>query len=231
MSKHVVYSISSVLIGAALYHAIMLRGRWCPIGRVIAHVLLLLARMYSGTSVDRTQTARQDKQGEMFRQHHESTQRRPGTRQVNPLTSAWFAMNVTYVCSWLYCDYYDRVTGDEFGLLVMSMVAASTRKTKILCGLMCALSMYRHGVPTLMDMPFAMCMFLCMWLMRNPSLSTWCNVIFVAFWIAVAARDADITCNAVWAAIPQLVFLYVPIVYFNARPISLILLICAMDVA
>lgn len=224
MSKHVVYSISSVLTSAYLHNYLKISDAWCPWGRVVSSVLCAIIALLWKPTLRRTHSENAGHQNARFDEHRATVSGSFQSGRILPVRAMTVSKNVLFCATWLYCGHGKVLKTDEFTLVFVLLVLAQTRFLKLLCAVISTRLLYKQGISIFSRGLYSCSLVLCTWLMRDPYVSRYNWIVFALFWVYIASLDSSPVCTSPRGAISPLLPLYIAISRFNARPIPLLLL-------
>ena len=224
MSKHVVYSISSVLTSAYLHNYLKNSDAWCPWGRVAVNVLCALFALLWKPKLRRTHTENAGQQNARFDEHRTTVSGAFQSGRILPVRALTVSKNVLFCATWLYCGHGKVLRTDEFTLVFVLLVLAQTRFLKFVCAVASLRLLYTQGISIFSRGLYSCSLVLCTWLMRDPYVSKYNWVVFALFWVYIASLDGSAVCTSLKGAISPLLPLYLAISTFHARPVPLLLL-------
>lgn len=224
MSNHVVYSISSVFIGAYTYHTLKSADGWCPVGRVVANLLFFLFRVCFRSRFTRMHPTTAGEQNVRFEEHRAFTNRQYQSGRIAPIRALTVLKNACFAVTWVFCNHSDISRTDEFTLVFFAMILTQSRFMRLVCCLACARLLYTHGMSFMYNGAYSACLIACTWLMRDPYISSGNWILFALYWAYMASIDGTSVCTNMLCAVPPLVPIFVAVSRFHARPISILIL-------
>ena len=224
MSKHVVYSISSVLISAFIHHRLKQSGAWCPLGRVASNLAIFLVLVFYKPKVHRLHNSHSGEQNTRFAEHRQHVSKDYQSGRVLPVGAMAILKNACFCLAWLICDSSRNPNVDEFSTIFFLLFLTDSKFYKAVCSALSLRLLYKAGLSMFTDGLYSACLIYCTWILRDPFIYSANWLVFAVFWAFMASKDSVPVCLHFTDAIPPVLPILIAVRFFYARPVPLLIL-------